>query len=258
MAVDEALLLSFDPATSLPLLRLYGWQPPALSLGRFQDAAKVLNLDRCHAAGVPTVRRITGGGVIYHADELTYSIVCAPHQLSPATSVKETFRILTTFLLVFYRKLGMEPCYAADVCRGQRLGERTAFCFAGKETYDILVKGKKIGGNAQRRQKEVIFQHGSIPLENRAEKGGTFMRESPHDLREQTSSLAEAGIRMDEVKLKSLLVESFQEGMGVTLQGEELTKLEQAKSTELRRKYLDDGWNLLGTYPITPPVLPLS
>ena len=258
MAVDEALLLSFDPAASLPILRLYSWSPPALSLGRFQDAALVLNIDKCRTAGIPTVRRITGGGVIYHADELTYSIVCAPRHIPSTPSIKDSFRVLTSFLLTFYKNLGLDACYAADTCNGQRLGGRTAFCFAGKETYDILVKGKKIGGNAQRRLKEVIFQHGSIPLRNRAEEGGTFMRELQHDLSGQTCSLAEAGCEREVAELKSLLTESFREGMGVTFQEERLTLREQAKSTELQGKYLDDGWNLRGTSPITPPVLPLS
>ena len=258
MAVDEGLLLSFDPATSLPLLRLYGWQPPALSLGRFQDAALVLDLDRCRAAGIPIVRRITGGGVIYHADELTYSIVCAPHHLPASASIKESFRHLTLFLLTFYTRLGLEPLYAVNAGHGECLGERTAFCFAGKETYDILVKGKKIGGNAQRRRKEVIFQHGSIPLKNRAEEGGSFMRERPRDVQEQTCSLAESGIGEDESELKTLLAESFREGMGVALQEDRLTTQEQAMSAELGWKYCDDGWNLQGTYLITPPVLPLT
>jgi lipoate-protein ligase A len=255
MAIDEALLLSFDPATSLPLLRLYGWQPPAISLGRFQDAARVLNLDRCHTAGVPVVRRITGGGVIYHADELTYSIVCAPHHLPSATSINDSFRLLTSFLLIFYTHLGLAPRYAADVCPDQQLGQRTPFCFAGKESYDILVKGKKIGGNAQRRLKEVVFQHGSIPLKNRAEEGGSFMRERPLDLQEQTSSLAESCIGEAETKLKSLLAESFREGMGVELQENRLTTEEETKSVELLRKYRDDGWNIQGTYLIPQPPL---
>jgi lipoate-protein ligase A len=46
----------------------------------------------------------------------------------------------------------------------ERLGQKTAFCFAGKEEYDLLIKGRKMGGNAQRRFKDVIFQHGSIPI----------------------------------------------------------------------------------------------
>src|SRR5512138_1693627 len=101
MAIDEALLSSFDPNRSLPVLRLYGWSPAALSLGRFQNAEDVLDLDRCQAAGIPVVRRITGGGIIYHAAELTYSLVCAPYHLTPAASIKESFRILTSFLLSF-------------------------------------------------------------------------------------------------------------------------------------------------------------
>ena len=172
MAIDEALLRSFDPESSLPVLRLYGWNPPALSLGRFQNAAEVLDLERCRADGVAVVRRVTGGGVIYHADELTYSLVCAPYQIPPASSVKDSFRVLTGFLLAFYRTLGLDAAYAVDaVPEGTRLGERTAFCFAGRESFDILADGRKIGGNAQRRLKGVIFQHGSIPLQNRAVTG---------------------------------------------------------------------------------------
>src|SRR4051812_14673902 len=78
MAVDEALLRCFDPVRSLPVLRIYGWNPPALSLGRYQDAAAALHLSLCAHDGVPVVRRMTGGGIIFHALELTYSIVCAP------------------------------------------------------------------------------------------------------------------------------------------------------------------------------------
>jgi lipoyl(octanoyl) transferase len=246
MALDEALLLSFDSGRSLPILRLYGWQPPALSLGRFQDAAAVLDLEYCRAAGVPLVRRITGGGVIYHADELTYSIVCAPRHLPSTTSIKESFRHLTAFLLLFYAKLGLDPHYAADYSQGRRLGERTPFCFAGQESYDILIQEKKIGGNAQKRLKEVIFQHGSIPLLNRAETGGTFMQERPDGIGEQTTSLGQEGVMEDEVTLKSLLKESFQERMGVLLQETTLTMQEKAMSEELRGKYRDDGWNLRG------------
>jgi lipoate-protein ligase A len=158
MAIDEALLHSFDPALSLPVLRLYGWNPPALSLGRFQKAAEVLDMERCRDDGVAIVRRMTGGGVIYHADELTYSLVCAPGQIPPASSIKDSFRVLTGFLLAFYRALGLDAAYAVDAApEGTRLGERTAFCFAGKESFDILANGRKIGGNAQRRLKGVIF-----------------------------------------------------------------------------------------------------
>ena len=134
MAIDEALLCSFEQDASRPILRTYAWDPPALSLGRFQDAQEVLDLERCRRDNVAVVRRVSGGGTIYHVDELTYSIVCAPEQIPLATSVKDTFRVLTGFLIDFYRSLGLDARYAVDIAKpGQRFGERTAFCFAGKE-----------------------------------------------------------------------------------------------------------------------------
>jgi lipoate-protein ligase A len=248
MAIDEALLRSFDPASSLPVLRLYGWNPPALSIGRFQKAAEVLDLERCRADKVTVVRRVTGGGVIYHADELTYSLVCAPGQIPPASSIKESFRVLTGFLLAFYRRLGLDASYATDVApEGTRLGERTAFCFAGRESFDIIAGDRKIGGNAQRRLKGMIFQHGSIPLQNCAAKGLSYMREQAPEYADGTASLAEFGISSGRDALFDDLMASFSEYFGVTLENDTLSKAERAEMNELHiNKYLVDSWNLEG------------
>ena len=72
-ALDEALLRSADRR---PLLRLYGWELQALSLGYFQPLEPFVDVAR--GAGVVIVRRATGGGAIHHADELTFSIVATP------------------------------------------------------------------------------------------------------------------------------------------------------------------------------------
>lgn len=248
MALDEALLRSFDPATSLPILRLYGWNPPALSLGRFQSAAEVLDLARCRADDVAVVRRVTGGGVIYHAEELTYSLVCAPGQIPPAGSIKDSFRVLTGFLLAFYRGLGLDAAYAADVVpEGTLLGERTAFCFAGRESFDILVNGLKIGGNAQRRLKGVIFQHGSIPLHNRAATGLSYMRDQSPEHAEGTLSLAECEVSAEVHCLKEALVAAFSGYFGVELRRDSLSAPEQDDLERLLvSKYSTEQWNLEG------------
>lgn len=247
MAIDEALLRSFDPRTSPPVLRLYGWQPAALSLGRFQKCAEVLDLERCQADHVPIVRRITGGGVIYHDDELTYSIVCGPDQIPPASSVKDSFRVLTGFLLAFYRLLGLEAAYAADALPdGTMLGERTPFCFAGKESFDILIDGAKIGGNAQRRVKGAIFQHGSIPLENRAGTGLSYMKERSLAHAQGATSLADCGIFGHDC-LPRLLAESFEKYFSVNFHPDELSQSEQQLAAELLvQKYSTNLWNLDG------------
>lgn len=247
MAVDEALLACFDPEHSLPVLRLYGWNPPTLSLGRYQEAASALNLALCAAEKVPVVRRMTGGGIIYHSRELTYSIVCTPAQLGDVTGVKGGFRQLCRFLLAAYRTLGLAPSFAADSNpEGERLGARTAFCFAGKEECDIVVRGRKLGGNAQRRARGLILQHGSIPLEGRVAVGLRYLA-GPADGAESATSLAELGVAVEVDRLKELLVAGFQESLAARLTPVPLTRQESETAERLRlEKYGSHQWNIEG------------
>jgi lipoate-protein ligase A len=248
MATDETLLCLFAPQTCAPILRTYGWAPPALSLGRFQSTDEVLDLDNCYNNSVAVVRRISGGGAIYHVDELTYSIVCSLEQIPSTTSVKESFRVLTGFLIDFYRTLGLNASFAVDtVSDAERLGVRTAFCFAGKESFDILIDGRKIGGNAQRRQKNVIFQHGSIPLINRTQQGLQYMKDRSPRYAENNVALSECGVPADITALKRMFVEVFSRHLGVEIFASCLSQDEQRMSRDLQtKKYMSDSWNLRG------------
>lgn len=249
MAIDEALLSCFDPDTSPPVLRLYGWNPPALSLGRFQDARAVLDLDCCSADNIPVVRRITGGGVIYHADELTYSIVCAPHHLPRAATVKESFRILTAFLLHWYCSLGLPALYAIEASTDAfGLGEPTPFCFAGRESFDILINGKKIGGNAQRRLKNAIFQHGSIPLHDRVAQGVRYLRVQPGEMAGSVAALADFGVEIRVDELKERILAAFSAALESGYTSCRLTENETRLASDLSgAKYAAESWNLGGT-----------
>ena len=204
MAVDEALLSSVEEN---PVFRIYGWNEWTLSLGRFQDPEGDLLPAFLADPSFPVVRRMTGGGAILHGGELTYSLVLHQDDLGTG-DVKESFRLLCGFLHRFYRKLGLESLFAGDAAAlitgtygsvespgvtgvdgpidGRRvsgaaqppaLGLKTPFCYAGREIYDVVIRGmahsdgampasgfSKIGGNAQRRFRKVIFQHGSIPI----------------------------------------------------------------------------------------------
>jgi lipoate-protein ligase A len=219
MAIDAALLECFVPGESRPVLRLYGWEPPAFSCGRFQRPEEILDLSACARDGIPVVRRITGGGVIFHGQELTYSLVCPVAVIPGGDSVKEGFRYLTSFLLDFYRALGLEADFALDTdTGGRRLGLRTPLCFAGTEECDILINGRKIGGNAQRRLRKVVFQHGSIPLRSMAEQAAPYLREPAPDLARTTTTLAGAGISHPEDELKRLLAAACAARLGCVLQ----------------------------------------
>ena len=75
MGLDEAVLGSVSEGRQPPTLRFYGWNPPTVSLGYFQGLDDEVDREACRAAGVDVVRRITGGGAVFHDDELTYSVV---------------------------------------------------------------------------------------------------------------------------------------------------------------------------------------
>lgn len=248
MAVDEALLRQFDPNDSEPVLRFYGWEPPAFSVGRFQKVEEAIDWECCRGAGIPVVRRITGGGLIYHGPELTYSLVCAPRHIAGARGVKESFRALTGFLLCFYEELGLAAGWAADDAGGDtRLGARTPLCFAGREESDIVIYGKKIGGNAQRRLRDAIFQHGSIPLADGVGEALPFFRSVPADLREGTTDLAALGVTDGADRLRPLLARSFSGALGVALVPSELSPAERETADRLlRERYGNDYWNLRG------------
>lgn len=250
MALDEALLDSFDPAVSFPVFRLYRWNPPSFSIGRFQDADKILDYVKCRDAGIDTVRRMTGGGIIYHADEITYSIVCSQNHVPGKCSVKETLRLLCGFLLSAYRKLGLDAGFAVDrAFPGARLGRRTAICFAGKEEYDIIVEGRKIGGNAQRRMRNVIFQHGSIPLSNCLGEAMCYVRdnERPVLTEQDAASLGELGVAAGSGTLKNILAESFENNLEVSLVPSGPDEAELGIMNHLRQsKYSSAAWNREG------------
>jgi lipoate-protein ligase A len=213
MAFDNALLDSFSPEVDLPILRIYGWNPPAISLGRFQNAEEVLCISECIRCGIETVQRITGGGAIYHTNEITYSLVCPDKGFS---SVKESYRSLCRFLIIFYKKIGLTASFASETACSVRPRKGSGFCFAQREPYDIVIDGKKIGGNAQKRKRGIVFQHGSIPLTLDVSRADRFFRHDILTCSHDTAGLSHFGINTAINRLKELLKESFMESLDIS------------------------------------------
>lgn len=156
MSIDRELFEDFSD-NSLPVLRLYAWQD-SCTIGisqQFEDINDILEYEDRYA------QRITGGGILFHGHDISYSLVI-PTSCVKGLSVKQSYESICMFLLKFYKNLGLDSQYAKDSI-GIQLSN-SQYCQLGFEPYDIVVDGKKIGGNAQRRAKKVIFQHGSIPI----------------------------------------------------------------------------------------------
>jgi lipoyl(octanoyl) transferase len=247
MAADEYLLTSFE-RWRVPVLRLYGWDPPAISLGRYQGAGCV-NIEACRRDGVSVVRRITGGGAIFHDREITYSIACGSGFLDEKRhSVAESFEKLNRFIIDMYRGLGLEAAYARDAAPRPVIGPPPAFCFSGNEDYDIIIGGRKIGGNAQRRKGEVIFQHGSIPLSIDTGRITRYFNTSIGSMN-FTSLNEAAGRDVPEAEAVSRLAESFMKCLGCELESQDLGEddLMEIRSI-IEKKYARDEWNLEGRW----------
>jgi lipoate-protein ligase A len=244
MAIDEYLIEYYEK-TSRPVLRLYSWKPAGLSIGRNQDAQKEINLEKCASRSVPVVRRLTGGGAIYHKNELTYSVVLSENDLSkePLT-VKGSFEKLNAFIIRMYSKFGLKAAYARDIAVARtNFGGRSPFCFAANEEYDIMIGGKKIGGNAQMRKKNIIFQHGSIPLEETSEAPG-FVR-GEHGAGNYTFLNTVLGRKVYVEEAAANLIAAFMEEFGADLKEEPLVMDEKKRVVEiLTSRYALNNWNL--------------
>lgn len=165
MAVDEALLeRSIRGENGSVLLRVYRWARPTLSIG-VNQALDVEVAERCERRGVEVVRRITGGGAVYHKQDVTYCVVAPRAQMG----VLEAYRWVAAGLIAGFSALGLDatvgqhPRDQSGHIRGNgRI--RPSACFATTLGADLEVNGLKVCGSAQVRRKGWFLQHGSIPI----------------------------------------------------------------------------------------------
>ncbi len=168
MAVDEELLARAQAGEQTPVLRFYAWNPPAVSLGRFQKAETAVNLEACKKRGIDVIRRITGGRAVFHCHELTYSIIARTDNPLFPPSVLGTYKIIASCLITGLRNLGIA---AEAVSHNSLLAvlvkkrPKNPACFSSPSWYEIVVGGKKIIGSAQRRLSGAFLQHGSVLID---------------------------------------------------------------------------------------------
>jgi lipoate-protein ligase A len=152
MAGDEALLESAG-VIGHPVLRFYGWSEPATTFGYFQKYREIADLTTAR----PIVRRPTGGGLVPHASDWTYSVTIPPTHGWYRVNAVESYRRVHEWLRMGFEVLGVKtelsPC-----CVPEGPGQ----CFVGAEQYDLLWRGRKIAGAAQRRNRSGLLIQGSV------------------------------------------------------------------------------------------------
>lgn len=163
---SELLNQSLNNKIDLPVLRVYAWNEPTISLG--------FNQKEVNTSSLNTVKRITGGQAVFHdtkENELTYSVVLCTND-----SPKKVYFKLSNVLIVFLKKCGLN----AVVGYKNEIYTNKFNCFESKTEADIVVNDVKVIGSAQRvkrklvenNKKQYVLQHGSIRLDKIKEFSG--------------------------------------------------------------------------------------
>lgn len=241
MALDEAVLQHIADGRSSPTLRFYGWKPPAISIGYFQSLEEEVDLDACKKHGVDFVRRITGGGAVFHDQEITYSIhipETAAGDLNLPLGILESYGKICGGILKGLAALGLDAKFVPlnDI---------------------IIIKDgvpKKISGNAQTRKRGIILQHGTILLKVDVDKMFELLKVPSEklkgklieDVKQRVMGLSQAlgrEVGFDEALefLKKGFAEEF---AGVKFEKGELKESEKALLEKLQEeKYGAEDWN---------------
>lgn len=231
MGLDEAILESVSSREKPPTLRFYGWNPRAISIGYFQGAREEVDVEACRSLGVDLVRRITGGGAVFHDREVTYSIIIPEgHRLAPP-SIADSYSILCSGIIAGLALLGIEASFAP--------------------INDIAAGGRKISGNAQTRKKGCLLQHGTIILKADVDTMFSLLRIPAEKSRGKLILDAKARIASvwsltgsaDFNIASEALKKGFAQALSISLVPDSLSPVETERAAALaREKFSRDEW----------------
>jgi lipoate-protein ligase A len=224
MAVDEAMLAARRSGACPATLRLYRWEVPTVSLGRFQRIEQV-DLEACAARGFDVVRRPTGGRGVLHDDELTYSVVAHVEDGVPR-GVADSYRHLCAALAETYRILGVD----ARLTSRPRGAADSGACYLHATQADLSLGAAKLSGSAQVWSGDAVLQHGSfVRTRDVAAEAEVFRlgEEGRASLARSTATLSDAlGDAPSIDRIAGAAVDAFARVLAVRLEPGELTASE--------------------------------
>lgn len=166
MELDESLAQSLVQGNGPATVRVYGWTPPAISLGWNQRIDEI-DTAKARSHSIDVVRRPTGGRAILHSAELTYSVT----MVTAGKNILAVYNDISRALVCGLRLLGVEASLEKSQPHFPTLYQSpsSVACFSSSARYEIQIGGKKLAGSAQRRYvgvhgEEVVLQHGSLLL----------------------------------------------------------------------------------------------
>jgi lipoate-protein ligase A len=244
MALDETLALSVRKGASPPALRLYGWEGPSVSLGRFQKVADI-DIDYCRSRTIPVVRRPTGGRAVIHDAELTYGLAVRTDRPPFSKGLLESYKSIGSAFTLAFRRIGLKAETRERRERGTVLAG-SPLCFQSSSYGEILVNDKKIVGAAQKRWPDGLLQQGSVPYNYDEEMMKRIFRVSEDiGLDRCMTGIKDLMPDLDEDSFRDSLAGAFEDIFSIRLVSSRPSEEELALAARLQEeKYLLDSWNL--------------
>ncbi len=228
MAMDEALLFSVAMGGP-PTLRLFVFSRPTVTLGYFQRVEEVVDVELARREGIDIVRRVTGGGAVYHdpSGEITYSVVLPEHQVPG--DVAESFRFLSSGVIEAARILGAPAEFVP--------------------LNDGVIGGRKFSGQAQTRRFGAVLQHGTFMYATNLDRLAEVLRvggvklSSRGPVRARVTTVSEfLGRTVTKREALEALLEGFRRGLGAEVYEGAYTEVELRLASELKWKYRSREW----------------
>ncbi|MFC2169584.1 biotin/lipoate A/B protein ligase family protein [Acidobacteriota bacterium] len=243
MAVDDYLFQSLtkEPRT---YLRFYMWRRPAASIGYSQKIQEVVNVEYCQKQNIDIVRRMTGGKLVLHSNEVTYSL-CSSDISTFTSTLVDSYRLISEALINGLEKMTLKPRLAESPPDTYLRGNLPCFSYPAQN--EIEIGGNKIIGSAQRRIGANFIQHGSIPLENEQDKlkSISFLKEAEDNVR--MISLSQAlGKKVSFEWVVDLLKAGFSEYFNIGLKRKRLDENENKAVLQIiKERYGNRDWTYL-------------
>ncbi len=231
MALDEYFL---KYGTGIAV-RLYAWEPGAVSLGKSQTLEQAVNVPYCRKHGIPVVRRSTGGAAVYHKGDVTY-MVAAPLRTFKDSSVIGCYRDIARILLATFHHLGLTCRFAGTVSAiNRRHGLKSGIaCFLLPSDYEIVFEGRKLVGNAQRRESTRLIQHGSIAWDFDYTETAALLNAPEEKLKEKVTAVLDHHPHKTPFDLQTAMITTLKRnGFEVNLRGPVLDHIDRDKVFEL-------------------------
>jgi len=243
MARDVAILEAVSEGESPPTLRLYGWAPPCLTLGRHQGI-EAADFDFCSREGIDVVRRPTGGRALLHQLELTYAVVAPLGSGALPRGVQDAYRSICGALVLAMQTLGVDAELTGGEVNLHLPSPRSAVpCFEAPAGGEVVVGGRKLIGSAMRAHGSVILQHGTILLDwdGRLQAGSMGLADDT-SLRPQITTLRDELDREPmRTDLEQTLVEAVSTELGVGFEPAQPSDDERAREQKLIASFSVNG-----------------